>query len=511
MRPKSKALSFVIIFVAALAMLHFGSARGASSEPRGVCKLTMHYGASADWFDPSTSGTPRSMPMMYLFHDALIKSMPGNWYAPCLAESWKISPDYKIYEFKLRKGVKFHNGDPMTAEDVLFTFQRYKGLNAKMILGRIEKLEAVDPYLFRVTFKEPFLDFIDYFLRGMSSIGWVVPKKYIERVGDAAYRRQPVGCGPYKFVEFSPNVKFVGEAFADYWRKVPNVKRMEYYIVQDQSARYAMVKNGEVDFSLQLTDIIYEKLKKDTSLRLLTSLSANYNLIHMTSQYDPKSPWSDPRVRKAASLALDRKTIRDVDRPGVPIIGSIALDGDPDGVSFPPDPYDPERARKLLAEAGYPKGFHGGKFYAESGFWNYGDMVANFWKAVGISVESVNVESATRLSMRAAKKLKDAVFLDPTGATTIAGRLEYFWEGAFCYGPYPDIQDLWDKYNKSIDPKARKDLVGRIQRIIHEKTMVIPVTGSGVITAATPRLKGDPFKVEYCWWPAPVEDLELNE
>jgi len=188
--------------------------------------------------------------------------MPDALYSPCLAESWTISPDYRTYKFKLRKGVKFHNGEEMTAEDVVFTFKRYKGGPASMLHSRIEKLEAESPYLFSVTFKAPFPDFLEYLLPGASSIAWIVPKKYVEKVGDAEYKRHPIGCGPYKFVEFKAGIVLVGEAFENYWRKAPNVKRFELYSVTERSTRYAMAKRGEVDFATSMTDVFYERAEK---------------------------------------------------------------------------------------------------------------------------------------------------------------------------------------------------------------------------------------------------------
>src|SRR5512139_3304599 len=108
-------------------MLTFGASPAQAASPAGVLKEAIHWGLSADWLDPATNAglVPAQLPL-YLFHDALLKPMPDGTYSPCLAESWTVSPDSKVYEFKLRKGVKFHNGDPMTAEDVIFSFQRYK-------------------------------------------------------------------------------------------------------------------------------------------------------------------------------------------------------------------------------------------------------------------------------------------------------------------------------------------------------------------------------------------------
>ena len=137
----------------------------------------------------------------------------------------------------------------MTAEDVVFSFKRYKAAQAKFIHDKTEKVEAIDPYLVRITFKEPFPDFLDYLLPGATSIGWVVPKKYVEKVGDAGFKKHPIGCGPYKFVEFVAGVKLVGEAFEEFWRKVPNIKRMEFLIVTDPATRLAMLRRGEVDMA----------------------------------------------------------------------------------------------------------------------------------------------------------------------------------------------------------------------------------------------------------------------
>jgi len=156
----------------------------------------------------------------------------------------------------------------VTAEDVVFSFKNYNGGNAEFLKNRIEKLEAVNPYLFRLAFKGPFPDFFNYLLPGGSTIAWVVPKKYIEKVGEAGFKRHPVGCGPYKFVEFMPGVRMVGEAFEEYWRKVPNIKRIEVYFVQETSARFAKIKTGEVDIASSLHGVLVDQVKKDPKLTL---------------------------------------------------------------------------------------------------------------------------------------------------------------------------------------------------------------------------------------------------
>ena len=511
MKTRKRAFWVAVLYSGILGGILLDSADLLSAAPQGVLKEAIHWSNSADWLDPAITGVWMSSFPSYLFHDALLKPMPEGTYTPCLAESWKISPDAKVYEFYLRQGVKFHNGDIMTSADVVFSFWRYKGTQAKLIHGKTEKVEAVNRYLVRINFKEPFPDFLDYHLPGSSTIGWVVPKKYIEKVGDAGFRRHPIGCGPYKFVEFVPGVRLVGEAFEEYWRKVPHIKRLEFYTVAEPATRLAMVRRGEADISTLMQGVFYEDLKKDQNLRLLQPRSPVTWVLYMGAQWDPKSPWSDSRVRKAASLAIDRKTLADVHMPGCAPVQTVALEGDLMGVNFPPDPYDPAQARKLLAEAGYPKGFHGGPFYPyQGGYWPYGEQVATYWKAVGISVDTILLDRPAWNANRWGGKMKGGLFIDPASTSTIGARLALLL-GPGSYGNYSDIQATWDQYQREVNPKVRKDLIERIQTMIYERTMFIPLTNTNSPAAFGQRVKGNPYKIQpLIWFTAPFEDIELN-
>ena len=157
-------------------------------------------------------------------------------------------------------------------------------------------------------------------------------------------------------MEFVAGQRLIAEAFDGFWRKVPSIKRLEFHIISEPATRLAMAGRGEVDIATLMQGVFYENLKKDPKLRMLAPLSPSRWIVYLTAQWDPKSPWSDPRVRKAASLAIDRQTLADIHMPGCGPIGSLALEGDALGVNFPPDPYDPAKAKKLLAEAGYPNG-----------------------------------------------------------------------------------------------------------------------------------------------------------
>lgn len=222
-----------------------------------------------------------------------------------------------------------------------------------------------------------------------------------------------------------------------------------------------------------------------------------------------KSPWSDPRVRKAASLALDRQVIVDSLAPGSQPAGSLGLQGDSMAVHFPADPYDPAGAKKLLAEAGYPKGFHGGPFYPF--LWPLGEMVANYWKAIGITVDILLLDRPAWSANRAGGKMKGSTFIEPLAAPTIGGRLLYLF-GSASYGNHADVKELWDQYNKTVDPKVRKDLIAELQGLIHQKTMFIPIRSSATPHALGPKVKGDPFKIQpFIFFTAPYEDVEMAD
>lgn len=160
MRPRGRSMLILVTALVILAAL-CTVPLPVEAKPEGVLKQAIHVSISADWLDPSIAPNASSAQIpLYLLHDALLKPMPEGTFTPCVAESWKVTADAKMYEFSLRKGVKFHNGDPLTAEDVVFSFKRYKGAMAKVIEGRIERFETPNPYQVRIYFKNPYPDLL---------------------------------------------------------------------------------------------------------------------------------------------------------------------------------------------------------------------------------------------------------------------------------------------------------------------------------------------------------------
>ncbi len=221
-----------------------------ASKPEGEMRWALYVTLAPMWFDPGEIGGLTSFWVLYAIHDALVKPMPGNLMTPSLAESWTVSSDQRTYEFKLREGLKFHNGDPFTAEDVKFSFHRAKG--SKILHDKVREVEVVGPSRVRFQLYEAWPDFMTFYGTLVSGASWVVPKKYVERVGDDGFKKHPIGLGPYRFVSSTPGVELVMEANESYWRKVPSLKRLVFKSVPDATTRLAMLKRGEVDVAYLL-------------------------------------------------------------------------------------------------------------------------------------------------------------------------------------------------------------------------------------------------------------------
>jgi len=253
--------------LAALGILAPGTAAFAAGA-QGTVTWGVHISLAPTWFDPAeTPGIITPFMILYALHDAVVKPMPGKPFAPCLAESWSTSEDGKSYEFVLRKGVKFHNGEPVTAEDVKFSFERYKGAAYALLKARLASIETPDPQHVIFKLKDPWPDFLTFYSTA-SGAGWIVPKKYVEKVGDEGFKKAPIGAGPYKFVSFNPGVELVFEANEDYWGKKPTVKKLVLRVIPDEATRLAALKRGEVDIVYSVRGELGDELRKTPGLTL---------------------------------------------------------------------------------------------------------------------------------------------------------------------------------------------------------------------------------------------------
>jgi peptide/nickel transport system substrate-binding protein len=486
----------------------------AQARPEGEMRWALYVTLSPQWFDPAeVSGQITPFWVLYALHDALVKPMPGNLMAPSLAESWTVSTDQKVYEFKLREGLKFHNGDPFTAEDVKFSFQRAKG--SKVLHDKVREIVVVGPSRVRFVLHEPWPDFMTFYGTMVTGAGWIVPKKYVEQVGNDGFKKHPIGLGPYKFVSNTPGVELVMEANESYWRKVPSVKRLVFKSVVEPTTRMAMLKRGEVDVAYLLDAPQAEEVKRDPNLKLAFSGGIATFFFDFLDQWDPKSPWADKRVRQAANYAIDRQALSDAETLGaskpagnhVPRTFEFALPLDP-------YPYDPARAKKLLAEAGFPNGFDAGELHQLPPYFSLGEAIVNYFQAVGIRIRMRPMERAAYFALIQSKKAKGVCVCTSSLYGNAASRLSEVIpsDGAWAYGGYPDIDALFKQQATETDKRKREALLHQIQRLVYERVRYGPIydyiwpSGIGPRVAEPALMLINPYP-----WSAPLEEVRLKQ
>jgi peptide/nickel transport system substrate-binding protein len=273
-----------------LAMMVTGMAGAATPQgsPEGQLILGLGFTMAPTYLDPSEARQVIAAAfVLYALHDALVKALPGNPMAPALVESWTESLDGLVYEFVLRRGLTFHNGDPFTAEDVQFSFLRYKGASAKQLHERVKAIEVIDAHRLRFVLHTPWPDFLTVYSALASGAGWIVPKQYLAQVGDEGFKRHPIGLGPYRFVRADPGVGLVLEAYERYWRQTPAIQRLILKSVPDPSTRLAMLKTGELDMAGLPPDEA-AAIRDDPKLRLLYARTGITTWLEFPGQWDPR-------------------------------------------------------------------------------------------------------------------------------------------------------------------------------------------------------------------------------
>jgi len=488
----------------------------ATAAPEGTMTWGVHITLASRWLDPAeTEGIITPFMVLYALHDALVKPMPAGINTPSLAESWTQSKDGLAYEFVLRKGVKFHNGDPVTAEDVKFSFARYKGSGAKLLKERVREVQVTDPGRVRFHLKEPWPDFMTFYGTSATGSGWIVPKAYVEKVGDDGFKKHPIGAGPYKFVSFTPGVELVMEAFEGYWRKVPNIKRLVYRSMPEETTRAAALKKGEVDIVYLLTGPVAEDIRRTSGFKLVAPKeSPAVFWIDLPDQWDPKSPWHDRRVRLAASHALDRQALNQAETLGFSKpTGSLIPRALEFSLALEPHAYDPRKAKQLLAEAGYPNGFDAGDFYPWPPYFSMGEALASYLQQVGIRTKIRTMERAALTTAWRERKLKN-VIVGITGAGgNAATRLEAYVSknGVYTSGVMPDVEDLFQRQARETDVKKREALLHQIQQILHDRVTHIPIYELAFIWGVGPRVDEPGVNLIRSYaYSGPLEDLRLK-
>ena len=514
-RPRRIAPLAVLAVMSLLAGFTIAARPAPSFAAEGEMRWGLHVTLAAKWLDPAeTEAFNTPFMVLYAVHDALVKPMPGGLNTPSLAESWQESKDHLTFTFTIRKNARFHNGEPVTAEDVKFSFERYKGASNALLKEKVKDVQVLAPNQVRFVLKEPWGDFMTFYGTTASGAAWIVPKKYVQQVGEDGFKTAPVGAGPYKVVSFKPGVEIVMEAFDGYWRKAPSVKRLVMRSMPEETTRAAALRNGEVDIVYLLTGPTAEAIKKTAGLKVVAPLLSGAFWLELPDQWDPKSPWHDRRVRLAASHAIDRQAVNQAETLGFSrLTGSIVPRIFQYAVAYDPPAYDPSRARKLLAEAGYPNGFDGGDFAPFPPYDSMGEAIQGYLQAVGIRTRIRSMERAAYFTAWREKKLHGVILVITATFGNAATRLEPYVtkDGIYSYGSRPEIDDLYVRQGREPDPKKREALVGQIQKTLHEQVMNIPIYELAFIWGVGPRVEVSGANlIPGFAYSAPMEDLKLK-
>jgi peptide/nickel transport system substrate-binding protein len=482
--------------------------------PAGQMTWAMHVTLAPTWFDPAETGSLATPYMcLYALHDALVKPMPDGKMSPCLATKWRESDDGLTYDFELRQGVKFHNGDPFSAEDVKFSFERYKGAGGKELKKRVKAVEIVTPHHIRFVLHEPWPDFLTFYATPATGAGWIVPKTYTEKIGNDAFKSKPVGLGPYRLVSYQPGFELVLEAYTDYWRKTPSVKSLVFKSVTDPTTRLAMVKNQEVDVTYAIYGTLAEAVQRDETLKLVPTLAGTEWGVFV-DMYDPASPWHDKRVRLAANHAVNRQLLNEAETLGhSKLLGGIIPPTYDFALPLEPYEYDPEKSKALLAEAGYPQGFNAGEYSCDAVYASMIEGVVNDLRTVGILARVQPRERAAMQAAQREKKVKNLTRMGSGAPGNAATRVESFMysQGAQSFLKDPEIDQWFEQQSRERDRSKREALLHRIQQKVYDEAYFLSMWQLGFLCVTGPRVAVSGLGlIPGHIYSAPYEDVQLK-
>ena len=447
--------------------------------------------------DPTAGPAQAIREVTYLnIYEGLLRVDRAGKLQPLLAESWTVSPDNLVYTFKLRRGVRFHDGSDFNSSDVKFTFDRAMAADStnaqKWIFAPIAGIETPDASTVTITLKQPSGNFLYGLAWGDAVI--FAPESA------ANNKTNPIGTGPYRFQRWNRGDRVELVRNDAYWGKVAAISRASFRFIPDAQAQVSAIRSGDVDALSNLAaPEAADQLKADPKLKVVVGNTEGETILAMNNG---KPPFNDVRVRRALAHAIDRKAV---------IEGAMSGYGTPIGSHFSPNhpayvdltgmyPYDPAKARALLREAGFPNGFDTTLRlppppYARRS----GEIVAAMLAQVGVRVSIEPIEFAQWL---------DQVFRNKNYDLTIIAHTEPLDIGIYARDDYyflysnPAFKALMAKIDTTVDEAERNKLYGDAQRMLAEDCVNVFLFQLPKIGAWNADLNG-------MWenWPLPANPL----
>lgn len=448
----------------------------ASTLPAAAQKNVLRYatGTDAQTLDPQfVTDIPTSRVVTKLHETLVYPDADGNMQA-VLAESWTVSDDKLSWTFKLREGVMFHDGTPFNAEAVKFTFDRIltkeNGSPRASSAAAIDTVEVVDEYTVIIKTKVPFAPLLAQL--SAYNLAIISPKAGVALKNE--YSKAPAGTGPFTLGPWTPGEKLTVLRNDNYWGEKAKLDAVEFSVVPEDSARVLMLLSGETDLVSNIPPIMVDRLAGAPGVKVIEE--TGFRSIYVAFNFNMK-PFDDLRVRQAMAHAINTKTLlagvmNNLGTPGGGLESSVI----PGSAAIDPYPYDPERARALLAEAGLPDGFTT-DFYLTTGRYTndrqLGEAIQAQLAEVGIKVNLQSPEFGTYISMLDAKD-KIPMFLlgkgSPTGDPDFTLTINVSTEGSGNYGNYSSkvIDDLLLAQRGTVDVEERREMLRQILQTAYD-------------------------------------------
>lgn len=479
-------------------------------------KLVVVQNAEVRFMDPTLRPTTSDAHVIVNIYNGLVERNQDMELVPGLATSWDLVDD-TTWEFKLREGVNFHNGEPFNADTVVAWFERLQTVSDRIPeynssiahMGSVDNVEKVDEYTvhFNTSIPDPVLParLSSYFLL-------VPPTEFIKNNGDRALIEHGVGTGPYRFVEWVKDDHLTLEANPDYWGEQPAIERIEFRPVPEPSSRVAALQAGEAHIADAIPPAVTSQVEQDPELdiRSVPEATRTYWMYIDTSR---GGPLANQQVRQALNYAVDKETIIEEILSGQaePTASIVTFQsfGYCDVEEYE---YNPERARELLAEAGYADGFDLKINYSPGHYLADQEIVqaiGNYLSEVGINVEYVPHEWANFLSLVREREMEGLHYVGKTNLAVDADYMFAEFQPEKTFGwPYPfqgEIQELYEMERQEMDDTVRADLACQIQEQFRDEAGVLFLWQQNLIFGVaneldwTPRADGFLYAIDMAW------------
>jgi peptide/nickel transport system substrate-binding protein len=491
-------LGWILALLAVLAL----AGPEAAAQQKPVVIVQSGEAATLDWHmhcDKNAHEPDRQIFDTLLRRNLKTLQLEGN-----LAESWRLLND-TTWQFKLRHGVKFHNGEPFDAQAVKFSIERM--LNPKQAapgrtsIATIDRVEIVDPFTVNVITKTPFPLLPVRMSPGHCGTVGILPPKYVAQVGDAGFAVKPVGTGPYRFVEWVKDERLVLEANKDYHRGAPAIDRLVFRPVPELTTRVAALLSGQADLVSDIPPDQVAKVKASGVARIEVSTLGGFVIMMKITNYLMPGPWQDARVRKAMNYAIDMDTIIKTVLEGYGQVLGVPLEKEAFG--FNPNVkwygYDPERAKALLREAGHQNGFEITLHVPNRRYMNDIEVVqamAQMLGKVGIKAKVEVGEQSVYTTKWRQRQLLPVYMVAWGGAGIFDGDLlvnSLHSKSALAIHKNEALDKILEDAQGSNDPEKRKALYWKAQEMIYEDAPIIKAYQQAHIFGISNRLDWTPW------------------